>query len=106
MMKKTKNPPRGMCMGAVLLPPKGELIKNKAKSQASLVEAWKYVPNGTEVVVRKDDGQEYLTRISAGPVLLGGHTAVIRLEGIRGCYSLARVRKATEADGALPKVRP
>ena len=70
--------------------------------QQALVEAWKHVPEGTRVVVRKDNGKEYSTTITAGARMLGGHTAVIWLEGVSGCYSLERVRKATEADIHLP----
>lgn len=77
------------------------LHKGVAKQQA-LVDAWKDVPEGTRVVVRKDNGKEYSTTITAGAHLLGGHTAVIWLDGISGCYALERVRKATEADGQLP----
>lgn len=62
--------------------------------QKRLVERWKDTPVGTEVLVRKDDGTEVATRTRSGPELLGGHTAVIWLEGIGGCYSLGRVRRA------------
>jgi hypothetical protein len=72
------------------------------KEQRGLVEAWKDIPEGTRVVVRLDSGKEYLTKIKAAALMLGNHTAVIWLEGISGCYSLERVRKATEADGCLP----
>lgn len=78
--------------------------KPSVKAQQSLVDAWKCVPKGTRVVVRKDDGQEYLTVVDAPALMLGGHTAVIWLDGISGCFALERVRKATEGDGVLPRL--
>lgn len=67
----------------------------EAELQAALVAAWEGTPIGTEVIVRKDAGIRLVkTRTLSGPKLLGGHTAVIWLEGISGCYSLERVRKA------------
>lgn len=61
--------------------------------QGALVEAWKGTPEGTDVIVTKDRGEEIRTRTRSAPWLLGGHTAVIMLEGISGGYSLARVRR-------------
>ncbi len=48
-------------------------------------------PVGTPVYVRKDGGdiQETFTRSAA--TVLSGHSAVIWLEGISGCYLLDRV---------------
>lgn len=64
-----------------------------AAAQAAIVEGWKATPEGTEVVVRKDNGSEVRTRTRSGPWLLGGHTAVIMLEGVSGGYLLERVRR-------------
>lgn len=60
--------------------------------QKDLVKLWQERPVGTEVLVMKDDGVEVRSRITAPAQLLGGHTAVIWLEGISGCYALSRVR--------------
>lgn len=68
-------------------------MRRNRKEQRDLVKRWKDVPIGTEVIVTKDDGQEIRTRTRSGPELLGGHSAVIWLEGISGCYALYRVRK-------------
>lgn len=62
--------------------------------QAALVEAWKGTPEGTDVVVTKDDRTELRTKTRSIPWLLGGHTAVIMVEGIAGGYALERLRKA------------
>lgn len=48
-------------------------------------------PIGTEVVVRRDSGDVLVTRTCSVPWLLGGHSWVVLLEGISGCYSVARV---------------
>lgn len=51
---------------------------------------------GTIVVVRKDDGSKVTTRTRSEAWVLGGHSAVVQLEGIAGCYALERV----QADGS------
>lgn len=69
-------------------------------AELRLMEQWKDVPIGTEVIVTKDLGEKVHTKTRSAPWLLGtssrgpGHTAVIMLEGISGCYSLERVKKA------------
>ena len=64
-----------------------------------LVAEWQDVPIGTEVVVTKDLGEQRRTKTRSAPQLLGGHTAVIWLEGISGCYDLERVRLAPTPEG-------
>jgi hypothetical protein len=51
-------------------------------------------PIGTEVLVRKDDGSKVLTITTSIAQVLSGHTPVIWLKGISGCYLLDRVSKA------------
>lgn len=48
-------------------------------------------PIGTPVVVKRDGGQTISTRTRSAAQVLGGHTAVIWVEGISGCYALDRV---------------
>lgn len=48
-------------------------------------------PVGQSVSVRKDDGAGVLTQTRAPAEVLSGHSAVIWLEGISGCYLLDRV---------------
>lgn len=69
-------------------------MKTATEKQQALANLWALVPIGTEVVVVKDDRSEVRTRTKSGGFLLGGHTACIMLEGVSGCYSLERVRKA------------
>ena len=71
------------------------------KKQVELVNAWnKEHKPGIDVIVRKDDESEVRTKTRSEAFMLGscrdypGHTAVIQLEGIPGCYSLERVRPA------------
>lgn len=61
-------------------------------SPAQEVTRWneKYVI-GTPVSVRRDDGTAILTTTRSEAQVLGGHTAVIWLNGIAGCYLLSRV---------------
>lgn len=64
----------------------------------ALVDRWKNVPIGTLVILTKDDGTEFHTKIRSEPWMLGascrdkGHTAVIKVEGITGGYGLWRIR--------------
>ena len=67
-----------------------------AKEQAK-VENWnRTMPSvGVKVVYRNDDGTLVMTTTKSAAELLGGHTAVIWLDGISGCVALDRVtRKA------------
>lgn len=48
-------------------------------------------PIGGAVVVRKDDGQYVATKTRSQAQVLSGHTAVVWLDGISGCYLLDRV---------------
>jgi len=45
----------------------------------------------TEVIVQLDDGTLLPTRTTSEAWLLGGHTAVIKVEGISGAYRLDRI---------------
>lgn len=63
-----------------------------AKAKKEIVDAWnRDNETGRAVTVRLDSGEirKTVTRSSAN--LLGGHTPVIWLEGIAGCYALERV---------------
>jgi len=70
------------------------------KAHLALIEKWKDVPEGTAVIVTKDDGTEFHTKTRSTPWMLGkssrdpGHTAVMMVEGISGGYGLWRIRKA------------
>ena len=48
-------------------------------------------PIGCTVTVRKDNGQGISTVTRSAAEVLSGHSAVIWLEGIGGCYLLDRV---------------
>jgi len=76
-------------------------IGKAEKEQVALVEAWnKDHKPGLDVIVRKDDESEVRTQTRSEAFMLGangdypGHTAMIQLKGISGCYSLDRVRPA------------
>ena len=82
------------------------MAKPNVKLQLLQVENWnlKY-PVGTEVTVELDSGEIQATRTRSAAQMLGavaskndpGHTAVIWLEGISGCYLLSRVRAKGDA---------
>lgn len=63
--------------------------------QRKLVEDWNAAHQpGAAVAVTKDDGTVVETVTRSHAALLGGHTAVVWLKGVRGCYALDRVRPA------------
>ena len=70
----------------------------KPKSLAQLTkqcERWnRKHPIGTAVCLQRDDGTIFTTRTRAEADVLSGHTAVIWVEGITGCYLLDRVEPA------------
>lgn len=51
-------------------------------------------PVGTAVVLKADGGQNVATKTRSEASILSGHSAVIWLEGISGCYLLDRVTPA------------
>lgn len=62
------------------------------KMLALQVENWNLKHQvGTDVTVRKDSGEVVVTKTRSQAQVLSGHSAVIWLEGIAGCYSLDRV---------------
>jgi hypothetical protein len=77
------------------------LKKIQAKQQ-QLVNNWNNKhTGGASVVVTLDNGEERPTKtksqawmLGANSQGIGGHTAVILLEGISGAYALDRVREA------------
>ncbi len=57
------------------------------------VDTWnKRCSVGQKVLVLRDMGETTLTHTRSEAQVLSGHTAVIWLEGITGCYALDRVR--------------
>lgn len=63
------------------------------KTEESKVDEWnKKYAVGIEVDVTKDSGEVIRTTTNSYATLLSGHTAVIWLVGIRGCYLLDRVK--------------
>jgi hypothetical protein len=63
--------------------------------QQRMVDRWNAKhPLRIDVFVRLDDGSIKRTKTVSKAWLLGGHTAVILVEGISGAYSLARVTAA------------
>lgn len=69
------------------------MILKKRNRQRELVDAWNSEHEvGTEVEVALDNGTKINTKTVSHATLLGGHTAVIWVKGISGCYALERVK--------------
>ena len=67
-------------------------LPNVAKLQAECDRFNAAIPVGTAVRVMLDGAKEPMeTRTRSKAEVLGGHSAVVWLEGVRGCYLLDRV---------------
>lgn len=65
------------------------------KQQQKLCDTWNSNhPVGTKVTVRLDSGETKQTTTTSKAQLLSGHTAVICLDGVSGCYCLTHVTAA------------
>ncbi len=70
----------------------------QSKKEQELVERWNKLHQiGAAVTVKKDDGSKLNTVTRSVAWMLSGHTAVILVEGISGCYSLTRVSARKES---------
>ncbi len=59
------------------------------------VDEWNsQYPPGSEVTVALDSGATLTTTTRSHAALLGGHTPVVWLNGLRACFSLERVTPA------------
>jgi hypothetical protein len=74
--------------------------KNMPKNRVPLSEAdlelqcsrWNEKnPVGAHVFVLRDNGVKFLTKTRSTAYVMGGHSAVIFVEGIAGCYLLSRL---------------
>ena len=58
----------------------------------AIADAWNAEhPIGTAVIRTDDDGCKHPTKTRSFAEVLGGHTAVIWLDHVTGCYDLSRV---------------
>lgn len=70
---------------------------NNPKAIQRQVDQWnERHPVGQAVTIRRDNGDIITTKTTSAAELLSGHSAVVRLEGISGCYLLSRVTPVTE----------
>ena len=61
-------------------------------SEHATILAWNRChPPGTAVILVKDDGTHTHTKTRSPAEMLGGHTPVVWLDELSGCYSLDRV---------------
>jgi hypothetical protein len=62
-----------------------------------IVEEWNVKhPVGTRVYVIRDNGEIMATHTTRQPMILGGDTPIVWIEGVSGCWSLDQVIAATE----------
>lgn len=76
------------------------LKKTSPASQQTLADEFnRRCPVGGHVNVLRDNGQTLTTRTRSEAQVLGGHTAVVFVEGIAGAYLLSRVLVLPPAGG-------
>jgi hypothetical protein len=56
-------------------------------------------PIGTHVILTKDNGSKVPTRTRSEAQVLSGHSAVIWVDAVSGCYLLDRVETVTDDAG-------
>lgn len=80
-------------------PGQGKLAASKLAKLQAECDAWnaEHVI-GTHVVLTRDDNVQLRTRTRSEAQVLSGHSAVIWLDGVSGCYLLNRVRAVPETD--------
>lgn len=62
------------------------------KAEQEKTEKWNArYPIGQVVDLQKDSGEIVRTKTRSAAEVLSGHTAVIWLEGVTGCYMLERI---------------
>ena len=89
---------RGAAARAVFTALTGRKVGPEAKQES--VNAWNKVHAiGAPVIVRDDHGKERKTKTRSEAWVMGGHTAMILLEGISGGYMLERVRPDLPSTG-------
>ncbi len=72
-------------------------LLNKPQLMQRECDKWnERYPVGQAVTVRRDGGDIMTTKMRSEAQLLSGHSAVIWLEGISGCYLLSRVTALKE----------
>lgn len=73
-------------------------------------DAWNEANHvGCNVILTKDNGVQVPTKTRSEAQILSGHSAVIWLEGVRGCYLLDRVKRmpvVLEFEGERYPMRP
>ena len=63
------------------------------KQKQKIVDDWNdNHPVGTPVIVNRDSGEDFHTVTRSGADLLSGHTPVVWVKGLAGCYALTHVR--------------
>lgn len=67
-------------------------MRQSEKVLASLVDAWnQVVPEGAHAVVVRDDGTQLPTFTRSAAFIMGGHSAMVMVDGIAGAYAMERV---------------
>lgn len=76
--------------------------KTEAQLQAQC-DGWNnHHPIGTAVTLRSDDGSDVATATRSAAWVLSGHTAVIMVDGVTGCYLLDRLTPTPVQTSAQP----
>jgi hypothetical protein len=66
--------------------------ESSARQYERVVDFNAHCPVGTPVTVERDNGRTEETVTTSEAYMMSGHTAVVHLQGIAGCYALERVK--------------
>ncbi len=67
-------------------------MRPNPKLEQQLVDSWNSLNTvGCQVIVTMDDGSHLPTTTISDAWVMGGHSAVVKIAGISGAYSLKRV---------------
>lgn len=81
-------------------PGQGKRAASKLVKLQAQCDAWNAAhPVGTIVVLTRDDDVKIRTETVSDAQVLSGHSAVIWMRGVRGCYLLDRVVVAADGEG-------
>lgn len=69
-----------------------KMVRKTLKQLTAAVDGWNEKhPVGTKVMVRLDSGESIKSETTSAAWVIGGHSALVKLQGITGGYALERV---------------
>lgn len=78
----------------------------KAEAERTVAQWNERHPVGAPVIVHRDNGEDLATKTRSAALSLGGHSPVVFVDGLAGCYALTHVEPTdNEGDQLVAFVR-